>query len=562
MSFIDTLLYRPLATGKEYEALIPKYNGTQYKFDKDSDNSNTYDTLRYMSEWAYKYANQMKNVAPRLKGNTTTETVNKIYKFLYSHFQYKLDGELQNLMSPSAAWHFRKSGFDCKTYSILASTILQNLGIPHSFRMVQQAGIMPGEWSHVYVIIPNGNSHLVIDGTTHDNKEVSYTQKHDYTMKHNGLASPYVSALGCACQGTPIRSNGLGNPATLANTIKNFHGFLNELEKKGFSREVTNRMLTLVQWNVSNGIDPNMGEIMKKALQPTKGLGLTPVGLQSTGFSLPTMNVSVPTGNYVAPSTQSGFSQAFSGVASQGMSALSNVSVQGINIGSMATNLASGNFVGAGLEVLKAIIPMEKTFGAVFANGFDLSCWGASYSEQKAKLDIEQDIPFMVSWSGIYTSPTSQNLDKFMLVTQGYLDDAVNGQKPKFAACTRKGHALRQKAIEQIRKDTFEQFTSQGFQLIPNGKKTSAIRIPGGLPMYKKGETWIGFSAQDTFDSYTVIPPVQVAPQNQNQAQNNGTPTTTDSNGNIVDATATTKTASISPIAIGGALLLGLKLLL
>lgn len=544
MSFIDTLLYRPLASGKEYEGLIPKYNGTQYKFDKDSDNSTTYDTLRYMSEWAYKYANQMIKVAPRLKGNTTAETVNKIYKFLYYHFQYKLDGELQNLMSPSAAWHYRKSGFDCKTYSILASTILQNLGIPHSFRMVQQAGIMPGEWSHVYVIVPNGNSHLVIDGTTHDNKEVSYTNKHDFTMKHNGLASPYISALGCACQGTPIRSNGLGSPATLANTIKNFHSFLNELEKKGISRDVTNKMLSIVQYNVSKGIDPNMGQIIEKALAGQNGLGLT-----SAGFSFPTMNVSTPTGNYVAPQTQSQFSQAFSGVKQQGVSALSNVSVKGINVGGIATSLATGNFVGAGLEVLKAIIPIEKTFGAVFANGFDLSCWGASYSEQKAKEDILLDIPFMVEWSGIYQSATSQNLDKFMMFTEGYLMDSKNGQQSKYAKCTRKGHALRQNAVEQLRKDTFEQFTSQGFQLMPIGQKIGNIAI--GLPGYAKGRTFT--LPEIRYDSYSVIPPVQVS-----QSQN----TTTDANGNIINAPVSTKSASISPIAIGGALLLGLKLLL
>ncbi|MFV5702198.1 transglutaminase domain-containing protein [Flavobacterium sp. XS2P12] len=569
MSFIDTLLYRTLQDGAAYQGLIPVYKGTQYNFDKEADNSNTYDTLRFMSEWALKFSHQMKAIAPLLKGNTKQETVNKIYNFLYSHFQYKLDGETQNLMSPSAAWHFRKTGFDCKTYSILASTILQNLGIPHSFRMVQQAGIMPSEWSHVYVIVPNGNMHFTIDATTHDNKEVSFTQKHDYTMKHKGLASPYVSALGCACQGTPIKSSGLGSPANLAITIRNFHSFLDVLEKQGFSKEVTNRMLTIVRANVENGIDPNMGEVLKKALATAGQLGeivpsfsLTPAGSTYGGYA-----TSLPTGNYVAP-TSSSFSQFTSSAATAGMSALSNISVQGINVGSIATSLATGNFIGAGLDVLKAIIPMEKTFGAVFANGFDLSCWGASYSEQKAKLDIEQDLPFMVKWSGIYQQPTSSNLDRFMLVTQGYLDDAINGQQSKYASCTRKGHALRQKAIEQLRKDTFEQFTTQGFQLIPNGKKKSGISIPGGLPMYKKGQTWTGFN-ESTYDSFIVVPPKPVVqtPPPATVAAANTTGTTTNSTStsgattNSTGTPVTAKKSSSTPLILGAGLL-ALKLLL
>lgn len=569
MSFIDAQLYRNLKDGKEYERLIPVYKGTEHNFDKEADNSNTYDTLRYMSEWAYKYAYQMKDVAPLLKGRSLQETVNKIYTFLYSHFQYKLDGSTQNLYSPSAAWRFRRTGFDCKTYSILASTILQNLGIPHSFRMVQQAGIMPGEWSHVYVIVPNGNTHLVIDATTHTNKEVSYTNKHDYTMKHRGLASPYVGALGCACQGTPIRSNGLGSPSTLANTIKNFHVFLDQLEKQGISKEVTARMLTIVRANVDNGIDPVMGDVLKKALATTSSLGYTfdplpsisPAGSTYSGYS-----TSIPTANYVAPTTQPSFG---SNVAAQGMSALSNISVSGINVGGLATDLATGNFFGAGLTVLKEIFPIEKTFGAVFANGFDLSCWGASYSEQKAKLDIEQDLPFMVKWSGIYQQPTTQNLDRLMLVTQGYLDDAVNGQNSRFAACTRKGHALRQKAIEQLRKDTFEQFTSQGFVLGMNGKKVSKISIPGGLPMYKKGQTWTGFDGKDaTYDSYNVIAPLPVAPTRpvqttaQQTAGNTNPANTATNTDNTGVEPSTAKKSGVSTPLILGAGLLALKLFL
>jgi hypothetical protein len=555
VSSVNKTLYRPLKDGAAYEGLIPKHIKLVSDLDKESDRINTYETLKYMGEWSTKYAYQMQKVAPLLKGRNIQETVNKIYAFLYSHFQYKLDGPLfQDILAPSAAWYYRRTGFDCKTFSVLASTILQNLRIPHSFRMVQQAGIMPGEWSHVYVIVPNGNTHFTIDATTHDNKEVLKTKKHDYTMIHRGLASPYVSALGCACQGTPIKSSGLGSPANLANTIRNFHSFLDVLEKQGISKDVTNRMLTIVRANVENGIDPNMGEVLKKALATTSGLGfIDPVSsITASGYSLPTMNVSVPTGNYYTPTTQlqSGFQTA----VSAGTSALSNVSIGGVSGGAVMSAIAGdpSALIGSALTILKKIIPIEKTFGAVFANGFDLSCWGASYSEQKAKEHVLLDMPFIVEWSGIYQSATTANLDKFQLFTESYLLDAKNGQQSKYAKCTRKGHALREKAIVELRKNIYLEFTSQGFQLVPNGRKTGTFSIPQGLPGYAKGRAYTSWNGPTSYDSLLVVPPTPVAPTPTPEAG-----TKTDSSGKPITASKSSST----PLILGAGLL-ALKLLL
>ncbi|ESU28388.1 hypothetical protein FLJC2902T_17420 [Flavobacterium limnosediminis JC2902] len=203
-SFIDTLLHRQLQSGREFEGLIPKSEGTQQYFEADNEYSDTYETLAYMALWAYAYAHQMKKVAPLLLGATISETVENVYKWLYHHFQYKIDGQLQHLYAPSAAWENRVTGFDCKTYSLLASTILQCLSIPHAFRKVKQPGMMPNDWTHVYVIVPTqNNKYLIIDATTHNNKEVSFIEKYDYTMKlkHVGLASPAIYG-GLACPGT------------------------------------------------------------------------------------------------------------------------------------------------------------------------------------------------------------------------------------------------------------------------------------------------------------------------------------------------------------------------
>lgn len=531
-SAIDAMLYRPLRSGNEYSALIPPYKGTEYNFDKESDNSTTYDTLKYMAEWSNKYAYQMKQIAPLLKGRNIQETVNKIYQFLYSHFQYKLDGSLQNLYSPSAAWHFRQQGFDCKTYSLLASCILQNLNITHSFRMVQQAGIMPGEWSHVYVVIPDNNTEYVIDATTHTNKQVSFTKKHDYNMKHLGLASPAVYGLGCACSGNKITQNkGLGAPANLSNTIANFHTFLNELEKKGIPKATTDKMLTLVRYNVENGIDPNMQEIIQKAFQPAGKLGeITPVSLlTSAGTTYGTTPI--------AP----------------------NLSIQGTNFSSLltaATGLLTGNPLG-----LLSMIPIEKTFGQVFANGFDLSCWGASYSEQKAKLDIEKDVPFMAQWSGLDRAATTETYDRFLNITEAYLMDAKNGQNLKYAACTRKGHALRQKTIEELRTNTANSFAQNGYKLIPTGVRRNQLTISGGLPGYAAGNTFGNPPYQTVYNGFTVVAPTGSQPQTQPVTyQTVKNPDGTTSQVAVQEDTVTKSSSMTTPLLVGGALI-ALKLI-
>jgi hypothetical protein len=228
MNWINAELHRILKPGGQYEGLIPKYQGVTHNFESPKKLSDTYETLQYMASWVQKYHHQMSRIAPMLKRGSIQQTVNAIYEFLYWHFQYKLDENLQQLYSPSAAWHFRKEGFDCKTYSLLASCILTELGISHSFRKVKQAGIMPGSWSHVYVIVHDKNKELVIDATKKPNTEVNYIEKYDLKMqnlKHIGLAGtsnfkgvgfpkPAFNGLGF----NPSDARGLGNTTTTSST--------------------------------------------------------------------------------------------------------------------------------------------------------------------------------------------------------------------------------------------------------------------------------------------------------------------------------------------------------
>jgi hypothetical protein len=555
-SAIDAMLYRPLRSGNEYNGLIPAYKGTQYNFDKESDNSTTYDTLKYMAQWSNKYAYQMKQIAPLLKGRTIQETVNKIYQFLYSHFQYKLDGSLQNLYSPSAAWHFRQQGFDCKTYSLLASTILQNLNITHSFRMVQQAGIMPGEWSHVYVVIPDNNTEYVIDATTHTNKQVSFTKKHDYVMKHLGLAAPYTPnyGLGCACSGNKItRNKGLGAPANLSNTIANFHLFLNELEKKGIPKANLDKMLELVRYNVENGIDPNMNEIVQKAFQPAGKLGeITPVSLLSSyGTTYSTQPIASP------------------------------VAIQGTSLDSIvggATSLLTGNPLGI-IGLITSLIPFDKTFGAVFANGFDLSCWGSTVTPSMAKGWGEKDFPMVLNET-LAKSINLQNLNMY-LDAMNHLESMARDWGSRMRSCSQKGLYNYANAAKTAKEGVLEgvraALAQQGIQMIPIASITTTkaktpftfqssvftneyvpykverfnIIMPAVQPTQATPVPQIAYTATGT----AVTPSQQIANPTQQYYDASGQPLANN------DATPKKSSSMTTPLLVGGALL-ALKLLI
>jgi len=219
---VNMMLHRKLESGSQYSRLIPNYLSIRHRFELPSDYSNTYDTLEFMAIWTNKYAYQFQKVANMLKGKNVLETVKNNYNFLYKHFQYKIDENLQQIYAPSAAWHYRKVGFDCKSFSVLAMALLLCQNIEASFVKVKLPG--SNDWSHVYVQIPYQGSYLIIDATTHDNKEVNFIEKHEFNMnnlKHIGLASPYMDtpylnldnpSLACPGQACSCNSSGLSSP--------------------------------------------------------------------------------------------------------------------------------------------------------------------------------------------------------------------------------------------------------------------------------------------------------------------------------------------------------------
>lgn len=194
----DNALYRPIANGKEFNKLIPKPNGNKTEIGSgDTDFS-----IKKMKEMVQKYSSQMSSVASKIQTRSLTESIANVKDFIYNHFQYKADQEDQLLRSPSYAWHIdRYSGIDCKSYSILASCLLTEMGILHYIRKIKQPMFAPTEWTHVYVVVPVDqktgdlqNGYYTVDGTLEEDYEPAFVDKIDLFMslKHYSLNAPHT----------------------------------------------------------------------------------------------------------------------------------------------------------------------------------------------------------------------------------------------------------------------------------------------------------------------------------------------------------------------------------
>ncbi|AXG72950.1 hypothetical protein DVK85_01360 [Flavobacterium arcticum] len=199
MTDFNTLLYRPLQRGKQYKKLIPQSDCNVVV----TGNGMTDYSVKQMAYTVNKYHSHMAKVAPLLDKGSLQQTCNAIHDFCYNHFQYKIDEVTQKLRSPACSWSVRQLGIDCKSYSIIASSILTELGVKHYIRRIKNLAYKPDLWTHVYVVAPidqeSGNldnGYYVIDGTVAMAIEPAIAEKDDYYMEHEVLAGAHPNALG------------------------------------------------------------------------------------------------------------------------------------------------------------------------------------------------------------------------------------------------------------------------------------------------------------------------------------------------------------------------------
>lgn len=153
---------------------------------------------------------QTKDIAPKFKGATDSETCKKIFDYLKTQIRYDKDGFTQKIKFPSAL--MRERSGDCKSYSLFTAAILKNLGIPFRWTYASYTpGVnVPG---HVYITTDSG---CIIDAVWGKFN----SEKKPYNKFYKSMNISYIS--GCEpCVGAitlPKIGAGLKKAATTVTT--------------------------------------------------------------------------------------------------------------------------------------------------------------------------------------------------------------------------------------------------------------------------------------------------------------------------------------------------------
>jgi hypothetical protein len=290
---ISLSLRRKVVKRSTFDNLIEK-SSCQSSFLGHGD---TFLSIQLIAELAKKYHKQSQKWAEKLSKPTLKQTIESNYHFLYNHFQYQADGIEQQLKSPKCAWSTRFSGIDCKTFSLIASTLLLNQKISHYIRKIKQPGFHENEYTHVYVVVPidqiNNNltkGYYIIDATTHDNLEPMFIEKHDIfmeTMPHIGL-------------------NGANSTSKIANGVHAMHDLADILNQYGVKKCVTNAMLERLHSYVKQGDNPKIaigkeGVVIEGMLfrfnQPGQNVRIPDIYIQTNSAGLNSANPQIDSGS-------------------------------------------------------------------------------------------------------------------------------------------------------------------------------------------------------------------------------------------------------------------------
>lgn len=169
---------RYIKPGSEFNALFPLSNNGDKTIKR---NASLDDTVVFIPKVVRDTLEQTTAIAKKLKGRTVTETCSNIWHFVYGYINYKKDKEgYEQIRSPARTWHDRHQGVDCDCYSVFISSILTNLGMPHTLRITKYNR---DHFQHIYPIVPTGNGFITLDCVTdYYDYEVPYSDKKDYPM--------------------------------------------------------------------------------------------------------------------------------------------------------------------------------------------------------------------------------------------------------------------------------------------------------------------------------------------------------------------------------------------
>jgi len=123
--------------------------------------ANVHDTVSAIQRIIAENYHSVSELAQRLKASTDKETFSNIWTYVRMTVKYKNDEKgKEQLRTPQRTLHDEKG--DCDDMSILISSILKNLGVPHELYIT--AYKKKDKWQHIYpVAYDNNGTRYVID---------------------------------------------------------------------------------------------------------------------------------------------------------------------------------------------------------------------------------------------------------------------------------------------------------------------------------------------------------------------------------------------------------------
>lgn len=482
MEDINAALQRKIKSGKQYNKYFEKVSCKPTNLGY----GNTTYGLHQMQNWALKFQYQTEEIAKQLAQKTIPLTIESIYNFLHDHLQYQLDGEEQQLRSPACSWQQRNSGIDCKSYSVFASTILLNLGIDHYFRKVKQPGYNEKNWTHVYVVVPNGNEYYVIDGTIHNNVEVLFIEKEDLLMesklKYVGLNAAVATSNNDfeIHNGFKIVLNALSKVGVSQTKISE----LNERVKNAYYKYGSFSFPFLLVNENTLLIDNERITLREKQGLNAPSL-VTPISTTVAGIDTSMFNTST------SATINSSNTNASSGI----LNALSTLAVDPTGTTAIISSISS-------------ILPI----GDIMANvsnvlKYGLDSWGAATDPEKAKVEIQSYFQILeTKLNAVKTANNAQllqdSLNQLELAAR-YYDDMFR------RSVDRRDWAGSTTAAFELMDETFSQYYLNTVEALVNSLRNKGYQITSA-------------TNQASFGDYDHIFQPQVAESNTT-AEKNGT---------------------------------------
>lgn len=390
MSLAQTIslsLQRQVKPAGKFAGLFPHSSCSATKLGNGK--NDTHEGVKMMADLINKYSWQTEKVAQKLKDRSLAKTCQNIYDFLYNYFQYQADEALQQLRSPACSWNDRLKGIDCKSYSILAGSICQNLGIAYAIRQVKQPGPYADLWTHVYVVVPKNQKgklnkqldkgeYYVLDGTKSDTNEVFFVQKEDRIMQSHqyvGMNAPSAQTA------KKLKVNAEGERRLLELSRK--------LPTLGFHKNQINLIVEDIRSLLVSGVDPSKLYIFFLGNQLNVRYG------QSRKVYKPVL-------------------------------VRENVTKMGLNAGEEEM---IGKAIDGNSDLMEKIKKALKSidFAGIFSGGGKFfsellkGCSGSTFSPSKVEKMLTNDMPGLLNYSGINGSEADlTNINYFNWLAHGY----------------------------------------------------------------------------------------------------------------------------------------------